>query len=116
MVPPEATIEVAPGAGGQVAFEKVPQEAEAVAGLEFLTVTPAGRLSVNVKPVNPVSGGAVKVKINSEFPPILIVAWSNVFVAATPAPKAYTETGAVESPTFFGPSAVVKSPARIVFV
>ena len=85
MVPPDAEMESAPFAGGQAPV-RVPQAAEAVAGLKLLTVTPIGRVSVNEKLFNAVSGGAVKVKCRSEFPPMLIVEGVKVFVAVTPAP------------------------------
>jgi hypothetical protein len=111
-VPPVKEIVLAP-----VRLESVPAPHPlADAPVELLIVIPTGRASVIENKVKSVSAGALIVIANAEFAPINILVGVKVFVAEAPWPTGYTDTFALELPTFFGPSAVVKSPGAMVFV
>lgn len=85
--PPVREIEVAPV--GAFSAAAAPQPLTA-GGVELLTVTPAGRLSVTEKFVRFVSLGAKISILNRELPPAGIVEGENDFVPATSVPVIVT--------------------------
>ena len=69
-------------------------------GVELLTVTPAGRLSVTAKFVRFVLLGAKKSILNREFPPAGILEGENDFIPDTSVPLTVTPAvAAVRLPT-----------------
>ena len=85
-----------------------------VGGVELLTVTPAGRLSVTEKFVRFVSLGAKISILNCELPPMTIEDGENDFIPATSVPL--TITFAIAGRRLPSPSSVVSPPTEIVFV
>jgi hypothetical protein len=82
--------------------------------VELLTVTPAGKSSVNEKFVKSVSLGAKKSSLNRELPPGAIVEGENDFVPVISVPRMVTlALAGRRSPT---PCAVVNWLRGIVFV
>ena len=84
-----------------------------VGGVELLTVTPAGRLSVSEKFVRFVSLGAKMSILNRELPPMTTEEGEKDLIPATSAPL--TITLAFAGPWLPRPSSVVSPPAGIVF-
>lgn len=83
-------------------------------GVELLTVTPAGKLSVTAKFVRFVPLGAKKSILNREFPPAGMLEGKNDFTPETSVPLTVTPAvAAVRLPT---PWAVVSPPAGMVLV
>lgn len=76
-------IEVAPLGAFRVLFPAAPHPAENAGGVELLTVTPAGRLSVIEKLVRAVSAGAMIERRRRELPPAGMVALVKLFVKRT---------------------------------
>lgn len=69
-------------------------------GVELLTVTPAGKLSVTAKFVRFVALGAKKSILNREFPPAGMLEGKNDFTPETSAPLTVTPAvAAVRLPT-----------------
>ena len=83
-------------------------------GVELLTVTPVGRLSVTEKLVRFVSLGAKMSIRNLEFPPTVMDEGENDFIPVTSV--LVTVTFAVAARKLPTPWVVVKAPAGIVFV
>ena len=106
-------IEVAPVGAVNTRGGVGPQPVMA-GGVELLTMTPAGKLSVTAKFVRFVLLGAKKSILNREFPPTGILEGENDFSPETSVPLTVTPALAeVRLPT---PWAVVSPPAGMVFV
>ncbi len=76
-------IDVAPVSAVSVRFPAAPQPAENAGGVELLTVTPVGKLSVIEKLVRAVSVGAMIERRRREFPPEGMFAFVKLFVKRT---------------------------------
>lgn len=87
--PPVREIEVAP-VGAVKASGGVGPQPVIAGGVELLTVTPAGRLSVTEKLVRSVSLGAKKSILNLELPPAGMVEGLNVFIPESSVPVILT--------------------------
>lgn len=111
--PPVREMEVAPVGAVNTSGGVGPQPVIA-GGVELLTVTPAGKLSVIEKFVRLVLLGAKKSILNREFSPTEMLEGKNDFVPERSVPLTVTAAvAAVRLPT---PWAVVRPPGGIVFV